>query len=380
MKIAIVLNTSWNVWNFRKGLICEFLRNGHEVIVIAPRDHYSDKLSELGCTYVPIKMDSRGINPLKDLALFAELFLAYRKISPDLILHFTVKPNIYGSIAAGLLGIKSIPNVCGLGTLFLNPGLTTKLAIILYRVAFSFPYKVFFQNKDDQKFFVSNRIVPENKCLQIPGSGVDTRFFRPMPTQLKKQEQIKLLMISRIILDKGIFEFISAAHYLRSKGYPVACSIVGQLDPRHKRGISKAKFKEWLDWSGVTYLGFKDDLRELINNSDAVVLPSYREGTPKSLLEAAACGKPLITTNVPGCKEVVIQNHNGLLCKPRSVDSLSQAMEKFCQMGIWEKRRMSLNSRTLAEEKFNERLILEAYGNLLAVDSKTTLQPIKEPA
>ena len=157
MKIAIVLNTSWNIFNFRRGLIRSLQKQNHEVIVIAPRDEYTSRLIDMGCNYLPVRMDSRGINPVKDIALFLELLWIYAKVSPDLILHYTVKPNIFGSISAGLLGIPNIANVCGLGTLFLNPGLFSKIGILLYKLAFRFPAKVLFQNGEDKNLFVHNK-------------------------------------------------------------------------------------------------------------------------------------------------------------------------------------------------------------------------------
>jgi glycosyltransferase involved in cell wall biosynthesis len=363
MKIAIVLNTSWNIYNFRKGLIKNFLEQGHEVVAIAPKDQFSDRIRELPCQFIPIRMDSRGINPLKDIGLFFELLWIYYRHAPDLILHYTIKPNIFGSIAAGLLGIKNVANVCGLGTLFLNPGLPTSFAMWLYKLAFRFPFKVFFQNAEDQNVFVSKNLIVESRCRQIPGSGVDVDFFRPFLKTI--QSEVHFLMMSRIILDKGVKEFLSAARSLKDKGYNVRFSLAGKLDPYHKRGIPMAKFAEWLDWSGVNYLGFKEDIRHLISTSDVVVLPSYREGTPKSLLEAAACGKPIICTNVPGCKQVVQKGYNGFLCQPGSAADLERAMKQFYDLELPERRQMGRNSRKVAETKFSERIVIGIYNEII---------------
>ena len=376
MKIAIVLNTSWNIYNFRKGLIKNFLEQGHEVIAIAPEDQFSDRIRELPCQFIPITMDSRGINPLKDIGLFFELLWIYYRHAPDLILHYTIKPNIFGSIAAGLLGIKNVANVCGLGTLFLNPGLFTGFAMHLYKFAFRFPFKIFFQNAEDQDVFVSKNLVAESKCLQIPGSGIDVDFFRPFLKTI--QGEVHFLMMSRIILDKGVKEFLFAARYLKDEGCNVRFSLAGKLDPDHKRGISRSKFAEWLDWSGVNYLGFNEDVRSIISTCDVVVLPSYREGTPKSLLEAAACGKPIICTNVPGCKQVVQEGFNGFLCKPGSIPDLERAMKQFYDLELLERRQMGRNSRKIAETKFSESIIIGIYNDMIE-ELEITSQEFNKP-
>jgi len=363
MKIAIVLNTSWNIINFRKGLIKGLQNEGHEIVAIAPRDTFSEKIAELGCAFVPIKMDSRGINPFRDLALLFELLWKYKKISPDLILHYTVKPNIFGSIASGILGIPCMANVCGLGTLFLHPGLASFLAQILYRLAFIFPAKVFFQNKDDQDIFITKKLVDPEKCQQVPGSGVDTDYFRPgIKTE---NDEIRFLLMARIIKDKGIREFLKAGSLLRKRGYKIRLSILGQLDVKHKYGISNAEFREWLDWSQAEYLGFTNDVRPHISKCDVVVLPSYREGTPKSLLEAAASGKPVICSDVPGCNQVVKEGFNGFMCRAKDEQDLAKAMEKFCRLERNERRQMGRNSRSLAEMKFSENKVIAIYSETI---------------
>ena len=197
MKIAVVLNTSWNIYNFRKGLIRSLMDNGNEIITIAPKDKYTYKLMDMGCRHIPVKMDSRGANPLKDFLLILELYWIYKKIRPDVILHYTIKPNIYGTIAASLLGIPVINNVCGLGTMFLKDNLVSRVAITLYRVAFRFPKKIFFQNEDDQNLFLAKRIVSKKTCDLLPGSGINVNDFVPASNQTVNK-QFTFLLISRV--------------------------------------------------------------------------------------------------------------------------------------------------------------------------------------
>ena len=193
MKIAIVLNTSWNIFNFRMNFIRQLQAEGHEVHTVAPIDDYTHFLIEAGCTHYPVRMDSRGANPIKDTALIIELLSIYRKLRPDIVLHYTIKPNVYGSIAAGILGIPIINNVCGLGTVFLKDNLVSAIAIFLYRFSFRFATKVFFQNPDDLTLFLDKKLVAKERTDLIPGSGIDLKKFRPL--EFKRNKTFTFLLV-----------------------------------------------------------------------------------------------------------------------------------------------------------------------------------------
>ncbi len=359
MKIAIVLNTSWNIYNFRKGLIQSFLDKDNEVFTIAPTDAYSNKLTEMGCHHIPVKMDSRGASPLKDFMLIFELFWIYKKVRPDVILHYTIKPNIYGTIAASLLKIPVINNVCGLGTIFLKDNFVSKVAIALYRIAFRFPRKIFFQNNDDKELFINKKIVNPKICDLVPGSGIDVRNFNP---QMKAGEKsFTFLLISRLIYDKGILEYIEAIKKLKSVGYDAKFQILGAIDEKHKRGIPKKIIDSWIDSRQIEYLGTTTDVKEMIKNADCIVLPSYREGTPRTLLEAASMEKPIVTTNVPGCKEVVKDGFNGYLCNLKDADDLADKMKNILSLDPDLLQQMGKNSREYVKTKFDERIVIRKY-------------------
>ena len=360
MKIAIVLNTSWNIYNFRLGLVKELIERGHQVIAIAPLDNYSSKLEEAGCQYIPLTMDSRGANPVKDFALIFELRKLYKKCQPDIILHFTIKPNIYGTFAAWMLGIPVINNVCGLGTVFLKKGIVSMVAKLLYKIAFIYPHHIFFQNKFDQKLFMDKSLCTENPASLLPGSGIDLKHFNPPETKLNTH--FKFLMISRVIKDKGIEEYVAAAKILKQKGVNATFNLLGQLDPQHKRGISIETFENWKGEGFINYLGTTNDVRTVIADNDCVVLPSYREGTPRTLLEGAAMKKPLIATDVPGCNNVVHHNSNGLLCKLKNIESLAGQMEKMFHMKPEIRAAMGEKGRMLVENNFDEHLVIENYN------------------
>ena len=360
MKIAIVINTSWNIYNFRLGLVKALIAEGHEVVAIAPTDEYTTKLVQAGCLFEAVKMDSRGANPIKDIALTYELYKIYQRQRPDVILQYTIKPNIYGTFAATILGIPVINNVCGLGTAFLNKNLVSRFAIAMYKLAFRFPKLVFFQNNDDKEFFLKSKIIKKTKTDVLPGSGIDVNEFVPKIKSFN-DTPFTFLLISRLIHDKGILEYISAIKMLKSKGVDAKFQLLGQLDTKHTRGIAKELVDQWIEQGVVEYLGAVEDVKPYINNSDCVVLPSYREGTPRSLLEAASSGKPIVATDVAGCNNVVDHKVNGFLCESKNPEDLASKMEEMLAQNEESIRRMSHASRQIAVNKFDEKIVIEKY-------------------
>ncbi|HNP77860.1 MAG: glycosyltransferase family 4 protein [Cyclobacteriaceae bacterium] len=359
MKVAIVLNTSWNIYNFRMNFVRALIRQGYEVHTIAPNDEFTHYLTEAGCHHHPVKMDSRGINPIKDTALIIELWSIYRKVRPDIILHYTIKPNVYGSLAASFLRIPSINNVCGLGTVFLKDNLLSKVAKFLYRWTFRFPRKVFFQNPDDQNLFIDQKLVSAEHTDLLPGSGIDLHHFAPAPFQ--RNRKFTFLLISRLITDKGILEYVDAVRKLKELGIEARFQILGAKDPKHQRGIPLDLIESWINTQTIEYLGTTRDVRPFIHAADCIVLPSYREGTPHTLLEAASCSKPIITTNVPGCHQVVEHQHNGLLCKVKDADDLASTMRQMAAMDDNTLRFFGENGRRKMETEFSEDLVINKY-------------------
>ncbi len=359
MKVAIVLNTSWNIYNFRMNFVNALVKKGYEVHTIAPEDPYTRYLQKAGCHHHAVRMDSRGINPIKDFALILELRGIYKKISPDIILHYTIKPNIYGSIAAAMLGIPTVNNVCGLGTVFLRQNVLSKIAILLYRWSFRFPKKVFFQNPDDRDLFVTKGLVPASVADLLPGSGIDLKRFTPSP--FSRNNKFTFLLISRLITDKGILEYVEAVKRMKAQGLDARFLVLGAKDPKHRRGISEDTVQGWIDSKTIEYLGTAEDVRPFIQAADCIVLPSYREGTPHTLLEAASCGKPIIATDVPGCHQVVENNYNGLLCKLRDPQDLAESMIKMSLLDDTALLRFGLNGRQKMEREFDESIVITKY-------------------
>jgi len=363
MRIAIVLNTSWNIYNFRLGLINSLLKNGHEVYAIAPYDEFSSKLIELGCKYEKVTMDSRGANPVKDFGLIIELYRIYRKVRPDIILHFTIKPNIYGTFAAKLLGIPTINNVCGLGTVFLNKGFVSVIARLMYKVAFKYPNTVLFQNDQDRRLFIDEQLIDEDRTDLVPGSGINPDKF--IPVELPENKEFTFLLVSRLIHDKGIIEYINAIKELNQRGIKAKYQILGAIDEEHKRGIPSRIVESWIQQNLIEYLGRVRDVRRFIENADCIVLPSYREGTPRTLLEAASMARPIVTTNVAGCNNVVTDNYNGFLCNLKDSLDLADKMEKMINLPIERRREFGFRGRRHVEKEYNENLVIDKYNYIV---------------
>jgi glycosyltransferase involved in cell wall biosynthesis len=369
MKIAIVLNTSWNIYNFRMNFIRALQAEGHDVHTIAPVDKYTPFLELAGCTHHNIKMDSRGANPLKDIALIVELGMVYRKLRPDVILHYTIKPNVYGTLAAAMLRIPVINNVCGLGTVFLKNNLTSAIAIGLYKLSFQFANKVFFQNHEDRELFLSKKLVSEESTDLLQGSGIDLNHFKP--AAFNRNKKFTFLLISRLITDKGIFEYIAAINQLKSKGSDFKFQLMGAFDPEHKRGIKTDVINNWIQSGTVEYLGTTDDVRPFIHAADCIVLPSYREGTPRTLLEAASSAKPIIATDVPGCHQVVEHGVNGYLCRLKDSTDLANKMETMGQLNDEALIQFGVNGREKMETGYDEQLVINKYVTAIQSLQKT---------
>ncbi len=359
MKVAIVINTSWNIYNFRMNFVKALLAQGYEVHTIAPLDEYTHYLTDAGCHHHNVYMDSRGANPIKDVALIAELGVLYFRIRPDVILHYTIKPNVYGTLAAALLRIPVINNVCGLGTVFLKDGIVSSVAKLLYKISFRFPRKVFFQNPEDLQLFTENGLVAHEIVDLLPGSGIDTAAFTPIP--FKANSVFTFLLVSRLILDKGIIEYIDAIKLLKKKGINARFQLLGAKDPLHKRGISLKLIDEWIKEGWVEYLGRTNDVRPYVNDADCIVLPSYREGSPRSLMEAACLGKPIVTTDVAGCRQVVQDGVNGFLCKVQDAEDLAASMLKLMELPETSRHIMGEYGRKKMELEFSDTIVLNKY-------------------
>lgn len=369
--IALSANSSWYIYNFRANTIRSFINSGHDVIVIAPVDRYSKKISMLGAHYTDIYIDCGGSNPYNDMKTVLNFISIYKKNKIDVVLNFTPKNNIYSTISAKLFNIRVVNNIAGLGYLFTSRSFSSKIAKFLYRVSQNLADKVFFQNDDDLSLFLSYGFVNESKVDRLPGSGVDLSRFRFSISG--NVNVVKFLLVSRMLFDKGIAEYVNAARYLKNRyGNLVEFNMLGFLDVDNPSAVSSTQMKEWVDEGIVNYLGTSDNVESEIAKIDCIVLPSfYREGVPKVLLEAGAMGKPIVTTNNVGCRDTVDHGVNGFLCEPRSYESLVNELDKIISMSYDERVSMGRKSRAKIESEFDEKFVIEKY--LSTVDSLLTL-------
>lgn len=362
MKIAFVANTCWNIYNFRKGLVQHFLKRGDEVIVLAPEDEYTSRIEDWGVRCIHTPLEGTGSNPFSELGYIRKIHSTFKSEKPNVALSFTIKPNIYASLMGKLTGVRVICNVSGLGTVFLVKGLSGKIALALYKLAFRYCKHIFFQNEDDKDLFLSHISVKENKLSVLPGSGIDLDYFKPLPMPTGSTK--KFLMISRVIVEKGVREYAEAASHFKDDEN-VIFSLIGKHDETHSRAIDRSVLDEWIDSGWIRYQPHSDHIPQLVKEHDAVVLPSYREGTSRTLLEGAALGRPLITTDVPGCKEVVKDGYNGFLCQPKSGKSLADKIRLFLSMNEAERDQMASNSRILVENTYDERIVIDIYDRTI---------------
>lgn len=370
--IAISANTSWYLYNFRKNTILEIIAAGNKVYAIAPNDEYSIKLEKLGCEFININIDSGGTNPINDLGTFYNFYKIYKNYKIDIVLNFTPKNNIYSTLAARLTGVKSINNIAGLGTLFISESLASKIARVLYKYSQSKADFIFFQNEDDRALFKSHQIALNVKSDRLPGSGADLSRFIVSPAP--DDGVTRFLLIARMLFDKGIGQYVEAARTLKKQyGDAVEFRLLGFLDVDNPSAVSKGKMNKWMQEGVINYLGTSDNVEAEIAQVDCMVLPSYyREGVPKSLLEAGAMGKPIVTTDNVGCRETVDDGFNGFICEPRSAESLTNALSKIIIMPHSERLQLGVNSRIKIENEFDEKIVINKY---LAAVSELLDQP-----
>jgi glycosyltransferase involved in cell wall biosynthesis len=363
--VAISINTSWNIVNFRSGLIRRLQAEGYEVAALAPPDEHSEVLVEMGCRFVPLMMDNKGANPLRDLALLRRYLTALRQLRPVAYLGYTIKPNVYGSLAAQRLGIPTINNVSGLGTAFIRNTWLTPIVKQLYRTAFRRSERVFFQNEDDRRLFLSLGLAATSRTGVLPGSGIDLTQFKPMAIAPRPPGSRHFLLIARLLWDKGIAEYVAAARRVRAIYPDCRFQLLGFLDVENRTAVGRADVEGWVRDGTIEYLGATDDVRPYINAADCIVLPSYREGTARTLLEAAAMGKPLIATDVPGCNNVVAHGVNGYLAEVRNAGDLALQIETMAALASPEVAAMGRRSRVKVERDFDEGFVIERYLELL---------------
>lgn len=364
MHILVTVNAAWNVMNFRRPVIEMLLAEGHAVTVLAPADDSVGALTQMGCRFEPLEMSVKGLNPLDDFALFRRLSSVFGRLRPDIVLSYTIKNNIFGAMAARQVGVPFVPNVTGLGTAFLSGGLLQRIAETLYRQAFGGLPVVFFQNEDDRDLFLSRRLVGVQQAQLLPGSGINLQDFAPAGLPSSGAGPV-FLMIARLLRDKGVVEYVDAARLVRQRIPEAEFRILGAVASQNRSAIDRETVAAWEADGAITYLGTTPDVRPAISEAHCVVLPSYREGAPRTLIEAAAMGRPLIATDVPGCRSVVAHERTGYLCEVRSAQSLAEACLRFAAMPHDARLKLGLAGRAKMEKEYDEAVVVRAYRDVV---------------
>lgn len=353
-KILILANYDGGLYHFRLELVQKLVKDGHHVVVSCPYGIYTDKIISEGCEYKVTPIARHGMNPVKECVLIAKYIKLINDVKPDVVLSYTVKPNIYGGIACSLTKTPYIANITGLGTAIENGGLIQKILCVLYKIGLRKAHKVFFQNTSNEQFFASQNMY-NDKHIIIPGSGVNIQRYSPLEYPVDS-ETIKFLMIARIMKDKGIDEYLSAAEYIKAKYPNTEFHICGFCEPEYENKMDEIKNK-----GSVVYHGMVQNVRGLLQETHCTVLPSYHEGMANVLLESASCARPVVATNIPGCRETFDEGVSGFGCEVKSAQSLIDAIEKFLSLTYEEKVKMGIAGRQKVEKCFDRQIVVEAY-------------------
>ncbi|RAX56711.1 galactosyltransferase [Helicobacter monodelphidis] len=373
MKIVFLSHLDMNLYLFRMPIMQSLVQRGHQVVALVPRGDYFDQFKEYGIEAVEYEIDRGSLNPLKELKTIRRIAQKFKELQPHIIHTFTIKPNIYGSIAAKMAGIPFVINsVTGLGSFYIEESTKAKtlrfVIETLNRIAFKIAKKVIFQNQDDLNLYLQKGILKESKAALIKGSGVDTHFFSQEQVSIQTREEyiktlnlqansIVILMVARAIVHKGIKEYYLAAKKLKEKNPHWVFLFVGDVD----KGNISAIQQEFLESERqVQWLGKRKDIRELIAICDIFVLPSYREGIPRTLLEAGSMSKPIITTNAVGCKEVVDDKKNGFLVPVGNDEALAEKISILAEDSAL-RQKFSLASRQKIQEEFSQESIVKLH-------------------
>jgi glycosyltransferase involved in cell wall biosynthesis len=359
--LIVFANSLWNLANFRAPLIEALRAEGYQVEVAGPDEALSHPQADVLGTPAVLPIHSDAVNPLRDGWLLVAIARLLRRRRPAALLSFTPKPNIYGAMAARVAGIPAIPNVSGLGTAFLGRGPLRRLVMTLYRSAFRGVPTVFFQNPDDRDLFVTHGLVRAEQARLLPGSGVDCARFAPVERTDDGRAGPHFLFVGRLLAQKGLRELIAAIRLVKRRHPQARFSLLGFVGAANRSAIGRQELDSWIEEGLIEYLGSVDDVRPHLAAADAVILPSWREGLPRSLLEAAAMGKPLIASDVPGCREIVRDGINGFLHEVRSADSIAMAIDRFIALTPAEQAAMGAASRQRAVADFAEQRVIDAY-------------------
>jgi glycosyltransferase involved in cell wall biosynthesis len=364
-RVFLLYNTARWMYRFRLPLMRALREQGYEVVAVSPPDEYVGHLEAAGFSHVSLELNRKGTNPVEDLGLAYRLNRLFRLHRPDLVLTFTVKPNVYGSLAARPLGIPVINTIPGLGSLFVQNSLLTSVARFLYRMALHGSDAVVFQNGEDRDLFIRGGLVRPEVTHQVPGSGVDTTFFAPGPEE-RNGGPFVFLFAGRFLWAKGLAELVEAVRLLRSRDVDVELRLLGFFEPEGTAAVPPEQMAAWEEEGVVTHLGEAPEVADHMRAADCIVLPSYyREGLPRTLLEAGSLEKPVIAADATGSRDLVRPGRNGFLCRPGDPGDLAEKMHAMIRLPETERRRMGREGREIVCREYDERIVVDRYMELV---------------
>jgi glycosyltransferase involved in cell wall biosynthesis len=360
MKVLLFANSDWYLYNFRLPLAQAIAGQGHDVTLMSPDGRYRPQIEQAGFRWIPFALDSQGTHPVRELLTLWRLMKIYRAEKPQLAHHFTIKCVLYGSIAAKVAGVRTTINaITGVGYLFQEDSLKAKICRALVKKFYSFALrgtKTIFQNKDDLGSYLQQRLVQADRCFLSKGSGVNVERFTPT-RQTRPAAPVRILFAARLLWNKGVQELLDAAEIVSQLAQNIEFVIAGETCPGHPAAVAPSIIAQWQTRNNLQFLGHRNDMADLLHSADIVVLPSYREGTPRILLEAAACGLPLIATDVPGCREIVRPGVNGILVPVGDGARLAAAILELAT-DAGRRRSMGRQSRSIVCQEFSEHQVI----------------------
>jgi len=353
MKILILTNNDVGLYKFRKELL-EVLLKENEVYICLPYGHYVDQMKQMGCQFIDTEFNRKGMNPFKDFALLRNYHRIIRSVKPDIVFTYTIKPNVYGGIACQMNKVRYVANITGLGTVLENGGILQRIASMLYRIGLKGAQRIFFQNQANMSFMNERKIVRNNGKI-IPGSGVNLKMYHPL--EYPEEKPIGFVYVGRMMKEKGFGLYLDAAEYIHQEYPDTVFHVCGPDEDDYLQKVIR------LEKQGVIrYHGMVEDMVEIYRQVQCIVHPSYyAEGMSNVLLEAAACGRMLITTDRPGCREIVDDGINGYLIKQNDLEDLIEKIGKVVQMNYEDRIAMGKEGRKKVEKEFDRKLVIDSY-------------------
>ena len=364
-RILLSCNTSWGLVHFRGRLIRRLQQEGAKVAALAPEDAHSERLAGLVESYEAFAMDAKGTNPLRDCRTLLDYRQCFQRIWPDLILQYTIKPILYGSLAARSLGIPVLNVVTGLGTGFLQGKVLQWVVQTLYRGALHGNRPVLFVNAEDRDYFLRHRLIRKEQANLLPGEGVDLERFRWSEVPIRERDELRVVYCGRFLADKGIRELVEAVRQVREAGVNLKLDLVGFTETTNPTGIPEAELGQWRDHPGIHVHPPTDEIAPFLRRAHAAVLPSYREGLPLQVLEAFAIGRPVLATDVAGCRELVEEGRNGWSCQPRSSAALAERLREMAAESTAELQRKGLAGREKVVSGYGDEAVWQRYALVL---------------